>query len=268
MTGAASRPVVALLTDFGLDDPFVGIMKGVVLSRCPDATLIDLTHGIAPQAVTEGAFWLEHSVAWLPHGAIVLAVVDPGVGTARRPVVLGALGRIFVGPDNGLFAPVAARDPASLAYIIEPERLGLDVRSRTFHGRDVFAPVAAELAAGRLAPCDVGPRAERFEARALPRAIAKGAAVTGTVVTVDRFGNLITNIERRLVPAGPAIAQIGAARAAVRTTYGEAAPGELVALVNAFDVLEVAVRDGSAARSLGVGRGAEVVLRPTVSRGG
>ena len=265
MTGA-TRPVVALLTDFGLDDPFVGIMKGVVLSRCPDAMLIDLTHGVAPQAVAEGAFWLERSVEWLPQGAVVVAVVDPGVGTARSPLVLAALGRIFVGPDNGLLAPVAARDAASLAYIIEPERVGLDVRSRTFHGRDMFAPVAAELAAGRLSPPDVGPRAARFEAKALPRATAKGEVVTGTVVTVDRFGNLITSIERGLVPAGPAVAEIGGARAAVRTTYGEAAPGELVALVNAFDVLEVAVRDGSAARSLGVGRGAEVVVRPTSSR--
>ena len=261
-----SRPIVALLTDFGLDDPFVGIMKGVVLSRCPDATLIDLTHGVAPQAVAEGAFWLERSLEWLPPGSIVVAVVDPGVGTARRPLVLEALGRIFVGPDNGLLGAVAARDPGSAAYVIEPARLGLDLRSHTFHGRDVFAPVAAELAAGRLSPPDVGPRAEHFEAKPLPRATAKGAVVMGTVVTVDRFGNLITNIERGLVPAGPAVAEIGTARAAVRKTYGEVALGELVALVNAFDVLEVAVRDGSAARSLGVAKGAEVVLRPTSSR--
>jgi S-adenosylmethionine hydrolase len=256
------RPVVALLTDFGLDDPFVGIMKGVVLSRCPEATLIDLTHGILPQAVVEGAFWLERSVDWLPRGSIVVAVVDPGVGTARRPLVLEALGRIFVGPDNGLLSPLAARDPASAAYVIDSELLGLDVPSRTFHGRDVFAPVAAELAACRLSPSGVGPRAEHFEAKPLPRATAKGTVVTGKVVTVDRFGNLITCIERALLPTGPAVAEIGAARAVVRTAYGEAAPGELVAVVNAFDVLEVAVRDGSAARSLGVGRGAEVVVRP------
>jgi len=120
------RPVIALLTDFGLADPFVGIMKGVVLSRCPEATFIDLTHGVAPQAVEEGAFWLERSVEWLPRGSIVVAVVDPGVGTARRPLVLEALGRIFVGPDNGLLSPVAARDPGSAAYVIDPDRLGLD----------------------------------------------------------------------------------------------------------------------------------------------
>ena len=256
-----SRPVVALLTDFGLTDPFVGIMKGVVLSRCPEATIVDLTHGVAPQAVVEGAFWLERSVDWLPRGAIVVAVVDPGVGTARCPLVLEALGRIFIGPDNGLLGPVAARDQAHRAHVIDAESLGLEVPSRTFHGRDVFAPVAAELAAGRLSPSGVGPRAERFEAKPLPRATVKGAIVTGTVVTVDRFGNLITSIERGLVPAGSAVAEVGDARAAVRMTYGDVAPGELVALVNAFDVLEVAVRDGSAARSLGVARGADVVLR-------
>jgi S-adenosylmethionine hydrolase len=261
-------PIIALLTDFGLTDPFVGIMKGVVLARCPEATFIDLTHGVAAQAVEEGAFWLERSVEWLPRGSIVVAVVDPGVGTERRPLVLEALGRSFVGPDNGLLGPVAARDPASVAYVIEPDRLGLDVRSQTFHGRDVFAPVAAELAAGRLSPSGVGPRAAGFQAKPLPRATTKGTVVTGTVVTVDRFGNLLTSIERGLVPAGPAVVEIGGARTVVRSTYGEASPGELVALVNAFDVLEVAVRDGDAARSLRVGKGAEVVLRPTTSRRG
>jgi hypothetical protein len=259
-----SRPVVALLTDFGLDDPFVGLMKAVIVARCPDAAIIDLTHGIAPQAVVEAAFWLERSVAWLPAGAVVVAVVDPGVGTARRPVVVEALGRVFVGPDNGLLASVVAHDPSSRAYLVEPSRLGLAVPSRTFHGRDVFAPVAAELAAGRVKPSAVGPSLDDLVTLALPRATAVDGGARGVVVTVDRFGNLLTNIERDLVPSSePVFVRLAGTEAdiAVKSTYGEVDPGELVALVNAFDVLEIAERDGNAMRSLGAARGAEVVLR-------
>jgi S-adenosylmethionine hydrolase len=257
------RPLIALLTDFGTDDPFVGIMKAVVLSRCPEATFVDLTHAIPPQAVMEGAFLLERSVEWLPRGTVVIAVVDPGVGTPRRPIVLRAAERVFVGPDNGLLSAVATRDPASEAFVIDTERLGLVVKSFTFHGRDVFAPVAAELAAGRLLPEGVGGRAADLVTLSRPRPTIVDGVVRGTVVTVDRFGNLITNIERELVTSSAAqVVEIGAARAAVRDTYGQVMRGELVAVVNAFDVLEVAERDGSAARSLGAGRGTEVVLRP------
>ena len=254
-------PVVALLTDFGIEDPFVGIMKAVILSRCPDASFVDLTHSVPPQAVAEGAFLLERSVDWLPPGTVVVAVVDPGVGTPRRPVVLSALGRTFVGPDNGLLSTVAARDVDARAYVIDTERLGLRVPSRTFHGRDVFAPVAAELAAGRLEPADAGAPAGDLLEVAVPLPVVADGCVRGTVVTVDHFGNLITNIDRALVPAGPSTVEVGAARAAVRETYGEVGRGELVALVDAYDVLEVAVRDGNAARSLGAGRGTEVVVR-------
>jgi S-adenosylmethionine hydrolase len=256
-----SRPVVALLTDFGTQDPFVGIMKAVVLSRCPDVTFIDLTHAVPPQAVMEGAFLLERSVEWLPFGAVVVAVVDPGVGTPRRPIVLSALGRLFVGPDNGLLSPVAARDAGSTAYVVDTQRLGLVEASRTFHGRDVFAPVAAELAAGRLSPVDVGVQAGSLVDAAIPHPVAGEGVVRGTVVTVDRFGNLITNIARGLLPTGAAVAEVGSARAPIRETYGEVGRGELVALVDAFDVLEIAERDGNAARSLGAGRGTEIVVR-------
>jgi S-adenosylmethionine hydrolase len=258
---AVSRPVVALLTDFGTQDPFVGIMKAVVLSRCPEASFIDLTHAVPPQAVMEGAFLLERSVDWLPPGAVVVAVVDPGVGTPRRPVVLRALGRVFVGPDNGLLSPVAARDAAAAAYVIDAQRLGLVVASRTFHGRDVFAPVAGELAAGRLSPADAGAEAGELVDAAIPRPVVGEGVVRGTVVTVDRFGNLITNIGRGMLPPGAAVAEVGSARATIRDTYGEVGRGELVALVDAFDVLEIAERDGSAARSLGAGRGTEIVVR-------
>jgi S-adenosylmethionine hydrolase len=260
-------PFIALLTDFGHDDPFVGIMKAVMFSRCPDATIIDLTHGIPPQGVDVGAFWLERSADWLPRGAVVVAVVDPGVGTERGAVVALAGGRTFVGPDNGLLTPVVARDPAAVAYRIDVTRLGLPTPSRTFHGRDVFAPVAAELAAGRWSAAEVGTLAGALSAPPFSRATTNGDAAEGVVTAVDRFGNLITNIDRALVPAGPVVAEIAGTRAAVHATYGEVRSGELLGLVNAFDVVEIAERDGSAARSLGVGRGTKVVLRPDPGRG-
>jgi len=209
----------------------------------------------------EGAFLLERSVDWLPSGAVVVAVVDPGVGTPRRPIVLSALGRLFVGPDNGLLSAVAARDAGSAAYVIDTRRLGLVEASRTFHGRDVFAPVAAELAAGRLSPASVGAEAVELVDAAIPRATIGDGMVRGTVVTVDRFGNLITNIWRQLLPAGAVVAEVGSARAPIRETYGEVGRGEFVALVDAFDVLEIAEREGNAARSLGAGRGTGVVVR-------
>ena len=257
-----TRPFIALLTDFGLDDPFVGVMKAVIFSRCPDATVVDLTHGIPPQGVDVGAFWLERSVQWLPRGAIVVAVVDPGVGTERAAVVAVAAGRTFVGPDNGLLAPVVAGDPAALAYGIDVARLGLPVPSRTFHGRDVFAPVAAELAAGRLSASDVGARLQALAASPFAPAVVAGGVVRGVVTAVDRFGNLITNVGRALVPDGPAVVEVQGTVAPLLATYGEVRTGRLLGLVNAFDVVEIAERDGSAARRLGVGRGAEVVVRP------
>src|SRR5262249_15177679 len=163
----------------------------VILGRCPDAAIVDLTHAIPPQSVDVGAFWLERSAPWLPPQAFVVAVVDPGVGTARLPIVAVAEGRTYVGPDNGLFAPVLAGDPAAVVHAIDVAQLGLPVPSRTFHGRDVFAPVAAELAAGRLSPPDVGSRLSAFVAPLSPRAVVSDGAVSGVVAAVDRFGNLI-----------------------------------------------------------------------------
>ncbi|HEX7669082.1 MAG TPA: SAM-dependent chlorinase/fluorinase, partial [Polyangiaceae bacterium] len=190
-----SRPVIVLLTDFGTVDPFVGVMKGAVLTRCPEATLVDLSHEVPPQAVSEGAFLLERCFRGFPEGSIFVAVVDPGVGTERRALVVSAHRRSFVGPDNGLLAATASLDPEAQAFVIDPNRLGLVVPSHTFHGRDVFAPVAAELAAGRLAAADVGVRTLDLSPDDRPVSVRRVDRVEGVVVTVDRFGNLITNID-------------------------------------------------------------------------
>jgi S-adenosylmethionine hydrolase len=258
----ALRPTFALLTDFGTRDPFVGVMKGVVLSRCPDAAIIDLSHDVPPQNVGEGAFWLERSFRFLPEGAVVVAVVDPGVGTARRALAARAHGRLFVGPDNGLLAPVLASDGRAETRAVSLERLGLPPPSRTFHGRDVFAPVAAELAVGRLALSDVGPEvADVVPCPRLPPA-RKPGRVEGTVVTVDRFGNLITDIDRTLISdLGEVVVEVGSLGLELAETYADAGRGDYVAIVNAFDTVEIARRDGNAEAALGLGRGSRVVVR-------
>ena len=258
---ALQRPVIALLTDFGDADPFVGIMKAVILARCPTAAIVDLTHALPSQAVGEAAFWLDRCVPWLAPGSVCLAVVDPGVGTMRRPLVIEARSMLFIGPDNGLLSPALSDDERRI-FRIDATRLGLPKPSKTFHGRDVFAPVAADLAAGRIAPRDVGP-----ELTDPVPAASRGPAVfedrvEGRVVTVDRFGNLITNIGEEFIDATrESRIEVGSLTLAVRGTYADVASGEYVALVNAFGTIEVAKRDGDAAASLGLGRGVRVLLR-------
>lgn len=259
---AAQAPpggIVTLLTDFGRQDPFVGVMQGVLLAVAPRARLIDLTHEVPPQAVEVGAFWLQRCSRYFAAGTVHLAVVDPGVGTARRALALAAQGHFFVGPDNGLFTDVLPA--ADAVYAIDADAMrrrvlaelpGADPSSTTFHGRDVFAPAAALLASGAGldavgAPL-AGPAPTLLPDPGEPR-----------VMIVDRFGNLITNVECPADGAPPQISIRGRRLRVVRT-YGEAAHGECVALRGSFGTLEIAVRDGSAARELGVGRGEAVAL--------
>jgi S-adenosylmethionine hydrolase len=248
--------VVTLLTDFGLNDPFVGIMKGVMLRLAPGLELIDLSHGIPAQDVEAASFTLAHSFSWFAPNTVHLCVVDPGVGSARAAVAVRARGHTFVGPDNGVFGAVAKGDPSAAARRIEPSGLGLQLRSRTFHGRDLFAPVAALLAAGMRRFEELGPLHELapgFSQRPQP----SDAGCTGKVVLVDHFGNLISDVPGAALSAGCKV-ELGARRLRSVGTYSEAEPGECVALVSSFDTLEIAERDGSAARTLGVGRGEPV----------
>lgn len=243
--------IVSLLTDFGRDDPFVGLMHAVILGRFPQAKIVDLSHGVAPQAVDEAAFWLAKSYRWFPEGTVHVAVVDPGVGTDRAALCIEADGHVFVAPDNGVAGELAARTDA-LVHSIELERVGLPQPSRTFHGRDVFAPVAAEIAAGRLRVEDVGARAHPLRLEAAP----------GRVVSVDHFGNLISNLEASELARfeRPAV-ELAGEEIPLADSYAEVPVGELLALVSSFDTLEIAVREGNAAARLGVSRGAAVLVR-------
>jgi S-adenosylmethionine hydrolase len=248
------RPVL-LLTDFGTTDPFVGLMKCVLETRCPRVSIIDLTHGVRPRSVIEGVFWLSRSTAWFPPNAVCIAVVDPGVGSERAALVVESEGRVYVGPDNGLLAGIADCEGAQ-AFVVDRAAISLAEPSATFHGRDVFAPIAAEIAAGRLAPSAVGPSARAIVPNPIPPVSVEPGACAGEIVVVDRFGNLLSNVEgaiaRSLAARG---VEIGGFEVPFRRTYADVPPGELVALENSFGVVEVARRDGSAAESLRVDSG-------------
>ena len=274
MSGRAG-PIV-LLSDFGTRDTYVGQMKLVIARIAPAAQVIDLSHDVSPQDVREGAWLLEVAVPYLPEHSVVVAVVDPGVGTERAALVVRSGTRLFVGPDNGLLSaalPAAARAEASrqgcpvklteaVAWRVENPRFVLETRSATFHGRDVFAPVAAWLWNG-VAPEEVGPRAA--EVVALPPFLAEATpdgALRGEVIHVDRFGNLITTVPESQV-GERAVVRIGGARIeGLRRTFADVPPGSLLAHIDSSGYLEVACREGSAAERLGLGRGAPVTVIP------
>lgn len=258
------RRVITLTTDFGLRDPFVGVMKGVILGINPAAQLVDLTHEITPQDVLEAALAVEAAVSFFPPGTIHLVVVDPGVGSARRPLGVSAGGHLFVGPDNGVFSFLFT-EPGWTAVALEAPAFRLPEVSRTFHGRDIFAPAAAHLSLG--VPLDrFGPRVTDPVRIPWPVARREGDALVGEVVHADRFGNLLTSITvRDLAPLGPesslTVEVGGVAVPGLSAAYAERAPGELGAIVGSSNRLELFVRDGSARDRLGVGRGTRVTVR-------
>lgn len=251
--------IVTLLTDFGVRDPFVGVMKGVMLARCPGVSLVDLTHEIEPQRIEAAAFWLGQAYGWFPAGTVHVVVVDPGVGSARHAVVVRAARQLFVGPDNGCFEAVSRREPTLEVRRIDLDRCGLSPPSQTFHGRDVFAPVAAALASGALAFENVGPLSNLLETNALPAPSIGTNGAEGEVVVIDRFGNLVTNLEglARTAP-GPRRVRILGHELPVVRTYADVAEGALAGLVGSFGQLEIAERNGSAAKTLGAQRGTRV----------
>jgi len=255
--------IVTLTTDFGAADPFVGVMKGVIAGRAPAARVIDLTHGIPPHDVLAGALVLRHSVPYFPRGTIHLAVVDPGVGSERRALCVETAGALLVGPDNGLLSLAAPRGEIRRIVHLTEEHFFLTPRSATFHGRDLFAPVAAALAAGT--PVEkLGSEVRDMQRLDLPPVVREAHALRGQVIYVDHFGNLATNVSAAdlagLAIHAPSIG-VGSVRLrGVATSYAAAQRGEPVAVVNSWGLLEIAVREGSARDQLGAGVGAAVVI--------
>ncbi len=256
--------VITVTTDFGHKGPFAGVMKGVILSRFPEARVVDLAHDIPAQWPPEAGFWVSRSYTWFPAGTVHLAIVDPGVGTERDILVVEADGHVFIAPDNGLLGQLletveAARVFKLLSKKIKP--LQLQAPSATFHGRDIFAPVAAEIAAGRISVDEIGELTATWTPGWLDEPETMAGKVSGVIVTIDAFGNLISNIDAALLePFGEPVANIGGHQIAMLQTYGRANPGDLLALVNSFGVVEVAKAEGSAAEGLGAERGAPLVI--------
>jgi S-adenosyl-L-methionine hydrolase (adenosine-forming) len=251
-----SRPLITLLTDFGTADSYVAEMKATLLAAVPEATLVDLTHAVFPGDLRAAAYLLGRTWHRFPGGTVHLAVVDPGVGTARAALAFGTGGHWFVGPDNGLFTPVL-KDAAV-------EIVGLPIPATaapTFHGRDLFAPAAAALAAGARIE-SIG---EPF--RGIPHRLSyrephyEGKSVVGEVVYVDRFGTLVTNLTPELVPDYGVIEVEGLELGPIRRTFGDVPTGGLLAYRGSGGQVEIAVRDGSAARRLGLGVGGRIRVR-------
>lgn len=252
--------IITLTTDFGLYDGYVGIMKGVILGITTAVQLVDISHEITPQDIRQGSFVLRNAVPYFPAGTVHLAVVDPGVGSRRRPLLVTTPRASFVGPDNGLFT-FALEQPAAQAWALDRPQYWLPVISRTFHGRDIFAPVAAHLARG-VPPEELGsPVSDAVRLQPLLPQQQGNHHIVGHVIHVDRFGNLITNVPAAWLADGDWACEIAGRRIShISETYSAAHPGELLALIGSSGLLEVALRNGSAARLLGMGVGQTIDL--------
>jgi len=256
--------IITLLSDFGTRDAYVGIMKGVILKIAPAVQLVDLTHDVMPQDIVSGALLLRSAVRYFSSDTIHVAVVDPGVGSAREPVVVVTESGFLVGPDNGLLHPAASVMGLRDVRRIEHREVFLQPLSRTFHGRDVFAPAAGHLALGR-SPEALGPSLAELQPLELPEPHLRAGEVVGEVIHVDHFGNLVTSVSSAV------LAEIGTSGAVVVvgtghevplvSSYSDVAPHVPLAIVGSWDQVEVAVRNGSAARHLDANIGTPVRVR-------
>ncbi len=253
------NPVITLLTDFGTKDPFVGTMKGVILGLCPRAQLVDLTHEVPPQAVLTASFLLKSAIGYFPRGAVHLAVVDPGVGSRRKTMAFKSQGHYFVGPDNGLVPAALKGWEIDQAVELTEKKYRLPNASPTFHGRDVFAPAAGHLAAG-VPLAKLGKKTNNWVWGEIPKPYRTPKGWAGEVLWVDRFGNLITNLEAPHLPK-PFLMRLG--KTVVLnfiTHYSQIKKGAIAALIGSSGQLEISVSGGNASQKLGVKIGVAIQL--------
>jgi S-adenosylmethionine hydrolase len=271
-------PIITLTTDFGLSDPYVAALKGVILSVNPQATIVDICHDIRPQRIEQAAFVLASAWPYFPPGAIHVAVVDPGVGTGRRAVALATGAGTFLGPDNGVLSaalPDEARahlseaasggpspvpvPPGTVAHELTDPRFQRSPVSATFHGRDIFAPVAAHLSLGLTLPELGPPLASMLTLPPFRAALQPDGSLSSRVLHIDRFGNLITDVRQEDLPAGPIVVEVAGRRIeGLRPTYG---PGQdLIAYIGSSGYLEIALVGSNASHTLGVGIGTPILV--------
>ncbi|MDE3089590.1 MAG: SAM-dependent chlorinase/fluorinase [Chloroflexota bacterium] len=259
------KRIITLTTDFGLSDGFVGTMKGVILDINPDATIVDITHDIAPQQIEQGAFLFANAARYFPPNTIHVVVVDPGVGSARRPIAVQMGETIFVAPDNGVLSRAIANYQLPIrAVCLNRPAYWLPRVANTFHGRDIFAPTAAHLSLGVPLEALGDPIGDWVRLPSARAAIRSDGAIVGSVIHIDHFGNVVTNIEAEMLSAldrARVVVRIGEhAVRGVMPAYSAVAVGDLLALIGSNGNLEVAVRDGSAARTLSARIGDEVTV--------
>lgn len=250
------QTILTLLTDFGTSDSYLAEMKGVILTRSPAAVLIDITHSIPPGDIRSAAYVLGRAWRQFPPGTVHLAVIDPGVGSSRAALAFSAHGHCFVGPDNGVFTPVF--HDAEVEAVVLPIPEGA---SPTFHGRDVFAPAAGALVGGAALSTLGEPFSGIPERLAYTEPHYEGKAIVGEILYIDRFGCLITNLTTELVPAYATVEVEDLDLGPLRRTFDDVPNGGLLAYVGSGGAIEIAVRNGSAARRLGVGVGGRVTAR-------
>ncbi len=272
----ADRPIVTLTTDFGLNDHFVGNIKAVVLSIAPNTQIVDICHSVQAFDILDGALTLAQTYSYFPSRTVHLVVVDPGVGTARRPILASSERQHFVAPDNGVLSLMYAREERLSVRHITAEHYFLQPLSNTFHGRDIFAPVAAYLAKGVEAEKFGGEIADFVRFNAPTPKATDARTMRGVVLKVDRFGNLITNFTPQDVPAlfqpAPPAFQIVVGKreiTAMKTNYAEGAPGEVFGILGSMGYLEIAASRAAAVQLVGSGKGTEVsiVLEGAVAAG-
>jgi S-adenosylmethionine hydrolase len=260
--------IITLTTDFGERDPYVGMMKGVILSINPHARIVDITHGISAGSILEGSTIIKEAYRYFPLGSAHVGVIDPGVGGERRPIAVASKGHLFVGPDNGLFWPVIAEDPLAHVIHLTEKRYWMDTISSTFHGRDIFAPVAGHLSEG-IDLFLMGQKIDDPVSLTYPVVGREEDLLVGEVIRVDHFGNLITNITAEdlaefLSSGGLSVAIGGLVLEGIHTTYSEVSEGKPLALIGSSSLLEIAVNRGSARADLG--DACEIGAKVTVSR--
>jgi S-adenosylmethionine hydrolase len=263
----SARPIITLLTDFGWGDGYIGAMKGVILHINPNCCIVDLAHHCTPHDVMGVAFVLGQTYTFYPPGTIHVVVVDPGVGGARKPLVLKTRDHLFVGPDNGCFTLVLKHEQGVQAYELVEKRFRLPRVSQTFHGRDIFAPAAAHLSL-HIAPEEMGPAVDIAEliTLAIPDPILDGASLLGEGIWVDSFGNLVTNISQQALGEFAPDSRIeieikGERISKLKSSYAEGKEGEVIALWGSAGLLEISLKERNLHRERGWGRGEKVRIR-------